>query len=134
MAPFTTLSTPLIVGDEVIGALTVSRQIPVPYDELDQRLIEAVALIVAPVLAGAQRESDGTRRQQGASELSRLAGSLTQSLSAEAVCERLVQARRLARARDRRGGLGPARPDRDPRCPSPRGSSGSRPTSGSAGS
>jgi signal transduction histidine kinase len=92
LPPFTTLSTPLIADDEVVGALTVSRQIPVPYDELDQRLIEALAGIVAPLLARAQRESDGTRRQHGASELSRLAGSLTESLSAEAVCERLVHA------------------------------------------
>jgi len=89
---FTTLSTPLIFEDEVIGALTVSRQIPIPYEEADQRLIESVAALAAPVLARAQRESDNVRRQQGASELSRLAGSLTQSLSAEDVCERLVQA------------------------------------------
>jgi signal transduction histidine kinase len=92
LPPFTTLSTPLIAEDEVVGALTVSRQIPVPYDGQDQRLIEALAGIVAPVLARAQRDSDGTRRQQGASELSRLAGSLTESLSAEAVGERLVHA------------------------------------------
>jgi signal transduction histidine kinase len=92
LPPFTTLSTPLVVEDEIVGALTVSRQIPVPYDEVDQRLIEAVAVIVAPVLARAQRESDGTRRQQGASELSRLAGSLTESLSTEAICERLAHA------------------------------------------
>jgi signal transduction histidine kinase len=89
---FTTLSTPLIFEDEIIGALTVSRQIPVPYEEPDHRLIEAVAALAAPVLAMAQRESDNVRLQQGASELSRLAGSLTQSLSAEDVCERLVQA------------------------------------------
>jgi signal transduction histidine kinase len=89
---FTTLSTPLIFEDEVIGALTVSRQIPVPYEEADQRLIESVAALVTPVLASAQRENDNARRQQGASELSRLADSLTQSLSAEAVCERLVEA------------------------------------------
>ncbi len=89
---FTTLSTPLIVEDEVIGALTVSRQLPVPYEEADRRLIEAVAALAAPVLARAQRESDNVRRQQAAAELSRMAGSLTQSLSAEDVCERLVQA------------------------------------------
>jgi signal transduction histidine kinase len=89
---FTTLSTPLIVEEEVIGALTVSRQVPVPYEEVDHRLIEAVAALAAPVLARAQRDSDNARRQQGADELSRLAGSLTQSLSADAVCARLVQA------------------------------------------
>jgi signal transduction histidine kinase len=92
MNPFTTLSTPLAVEEEIVGALTVSRQIPVPYDEVDERLVESLAVIIAPVLARAQRESDGTRRQQGASELSRLAGSLTESLSAEAVCERLAHA------------------------------------------
>jgi signal transduction histidine kinase len=92
LPPFTTLSTPLIVDDEVIGALTVSRQVPVPYDELEKRLIEALAAVAAPVLARAQRQSDDVRRQQGATELSRLAGSLTQSLSLAAVAERLVQA------------------------------------------
>jgi signal transduction histidine kinase len=89
---FTTLSTPLIFEEEVIGALTVSRQTPVPYEEADHRLIESVAALAAPVLARAQRDSDNARRQQGAAELSRLAGSLTQSLSANAVCDRLVQA------------------------------------------
>jgi len=72
--------------------MTVSRQVLVPYDELEIRLIEAVAAVAAPVLASAQRQSDGVRRQQGATELSRLAGSLTQSLSARTVGERLVQA------------------------------------------
>jgi signal transduction histidine kinase len=91
LPPFTTLSSPLVAEGEVIGALTVSRQIPVPYEEIDYRLIESVAALAAPVLARAQRESDNARRQQGAAELSRLAGSLTQSLSAEDVCERLVQ-------------------------------------------
>jgi two-component system, NtrC family, sensor kinase len=43
-------------------------------------------------LAKAQRQCDDARRQQGATELSRLAGSLTQSLSVAAVGERLVQA------------------------------------------
>ena len=92
LPPFTTLSTPLIVEDEVIGALTVSRQTPVPYDEAEMRLIESLAAVAAPVLARAQRQSDDARRQQGATELSRLAGSLTQSLSVTAVGERLVQA------------------------------------------
>src|SRR6516225_7951671 len=89
-------STPLKppYGDARLGRsrMTVSRQVLVPYDELEIRLIEAVAAVAAPVLASAQRQSDGVRRQQGATELSRLAGSLTQSLSARTVGERLVQA------------------------------------------
>src|SRR5262249_57842651 len=89
---FTRLSTPLIFEDEVIGALTVSRQIPVPYEEADHQLIEAVAALTAPVLAVAQRESDNVRLQQGASEMSRLAGSLTQSLTASDRVQRLGQA------------------------------------------
>ena len=92
LPPFTTLSTPLVFEDEVIGALTVSRQTPVPYDDAEMRLIESLAAVVAPVLARAQRQGDDARRQQGATELSRLAGSLTQSLSVTAIGERLVQA------------------------------------------
>ena len=63
--------------------MTVSRQVLVPYDELEIRLIEAVAAVAAPVLASAQRQSDGVRRQQGATELSRLAGPAGRRRSSE---------------------------------------------------
>jgi signal transduction histidine kinase len=91
-AAFTTLSVPLIVGDDVIGAITVSRGTEAPYEADEVRLAEQLAGEAAEVLTRAQQESDDARRQHGATELSRLAGSLTHSLSVAAVCDRLVYA------------------------------------------
>lgn len=91
MIPFTTLSVPLIVMHEVIGALTVGRPTEMPYTADDVRLIEQLAAEAAPFLARAQHAADTARRQQGACELSRFAGSLTEMLTVSAVCERLVR-------------------------------------------
>lgn len=91
--PFTTLSVPLIVDDKVIGALTVARGRHLPYADQDVHLAGLAAEAAAPALDQAQREGETVKLQHGASELSRLAGSLTQSqpLSVSAVCERLVE-------------------------------------------
>src|SRR5688572_27244166 len=78
---------------DVVGALTVGRLKTTPsvdYSAEDVRLAGQLARTAAPLLARAQRAAERARRQQGASELSRLAGSLAQSLSVSAVCERLV--------------------------------------------
>jgi len=90
----TTMSFPLIVGHDVIGAVTVGRLRTTPfmdYSGEDVRVAAHVARMAAPLLARAQRAAEHARRQEGASELSRLAGSLTQSLSVSAVCEQLVR-------------------------------------------
>ena len=91
--PFTTLSVPLIVADKVIGALTVARGTQVPYADHEIRLAERAAEAAAPALDRAQREGETLRRGHGASELSRLAGSLTEiePLNVSTVCERLVE-------------------------------------------
>jgi signal transduction histidine kinase len=91
--PFTTLSVPLIVDDEVIGALTVARGTRAPYADHEVRLAASAAEAAAPALKQAQRDGETVRRQHGASELSRLAGSLTQAqtLRVPAVWERLVE-------------------------------------------
>src|SRR2546425_2425702 len=89
----TTMSFPLLMGHDVIGAVTVGRLKTTPsvdYSNEDVRVAAQLARIAAPMLARAQRAADYARREQGASELSRLAGSLTQSLSVSAVCEQLV--------------------------------------------
>jgi signal transduction histidine kinase len=89
----TTMSFPLLVGHDVIGAVTVGRLKTMPgvdYSIEDVRVATQLSRIAAPMLARAQRAADHARREQGASELSRLAGSLTQSLSVSAVCEQLV--------------------------------------------
>ena len=89
----TSMSFPLLVGHDVIGAVTVGRLKTLPgvdYSKEDLRIATQLSRIVAPMLARAQRAVDHARREQGASELSRLAGSLTQSLSVSAVCERLL--------------------------------------------
>jgi signal transduction histidine kinase len=81
------------VGHDVIGAVTVGRLKTMPgvdYSIEDVRVATQLSRIAAPMLARAQRGADHARREQGASELSRLAGSLTQSLSVSAVCEQLV--------------------------------------------
>jgi signal transduction histidine kinase len=90
----TSMSFPLLVGHDVIGAVTVGRLKTMPgvdYSKEDLRVATQLSRIVAPMLARAQRAADHARREQGASELSRLAGSLIQSLSVSAVCEQLVQ-------------------------------------------
>jgi signal transduction histidine kinase len=92
LPPITTMSAPLVVGREIIGTLNVGRFRTTPsmrYAADDIRLIEQLAEAAAPLLARAQLGVDRARRHQGASELSRLAGSLTQSLSVSAVCEHL---------------------------------------------
>src|SRR5207247_6585881 len=89
----TTTSVPVPVGQDVIGAVTVGRRKTMPgldYSIEDVRVATQLSRIAAPMLARAQRAADHARREQGASELSRLAGSLTQSLSVSAVCEQLV--------------------------------------------
>lgn len=91
---FTTLSFPLIVGHDVIGAVTVGRLKTTPFVDYvpeDLRLAAQLAQTAAPLLVRAQRAADHARRQQGASALSRLAESLTWSLSVSAVCEQLMR-------------------------------------------
>jgi signal transduction histidine kinase len=63
----------------------------VDYTAKDVRVAAQLARAAAPLLACAQGAAEHARRQQGASELSRLAGSLTQSLSVSAVCEQLLR-------------------------------------------
>lgn len=90
----TTMSFPLIVGHDVVGAVTVGRLRTTPsmdYSGQDVRVAGQVGRLAAPLLARAQRAAEHARRQEGASELSRLAGSLTESLSVSAVCEQLVR-------------------------------------------
>ena len=90
----TTMSCPLLMGRDVIGAVTVGRLKTMPsvdYASEDVRVAAQLARVAAPLLARAQRAAEHARREQGASELSRLAGSLTQRLSVSAVCEQLVR-------------------------------------------
>jgi signal transduction histidine kinase len=92
LPPFTTLSAPLNVDHEVVGAITVGRYRSLgAYERGEVRTAARLARLAAPVLARAQRAAEMARRREGASELSRLAGSLTQSLSADAVCRQLVR-------------------------------------------
>jgi len=91
---FTTLSFPLIVGHDVIGAVTVGRLKTTPFVDYvseDLRLAAQLARAAAPLLVRAQQAAEHARRQQGASALSRLAESLTWSLSVSAVCEQLMR-------------------------------------------
>ena len=90
----TTMSFPLLMGRDVIGAVTVGRLKTTPlvdYSSEDVRAAEQLARVAAPLVARAQRVAEHARREQGASELSRLAGSLAQSLSVSAVCEQLAR-------------------------------------------
>jgi signal transduction histidine kinase len=89
----TTMSFPLIERREVIGAVTVGRLKPtlLDYSRDEIRAAEQLALAAAPLLGRAQRAVEHSRREKGASELSRLAGSLAQSLTVSAVCEQLAR-------------------------------------------
>jgi hypothetical protein len=74
----TTMSFPLIQRGEVIGAVTVGRlkSTLLDYSRDEIRAAEQLAVAAAPLLARAQRAVEHARREEGASELSRLAGSL----------------------------------------------------------
>src|SRR5256712_2758514 len=76
-ATVTTMSFPLFVGHDIIGAVTVGRLKTTPlvdYSSEDVRAAEQLARLAAPLLARAQRVAEHARREQGASELSRLPG------------------------------------------------------------
>src|SRR4030095_7394788 len=78
----TTMSFPLLVGHDVIGAVTVGRLKTMPgvdYSIEDVRVATQLSRMAAPMIARAQRTADHSRREQGASELSRLAGGLPPS-------------------------------------------------------
>ncbi len=88
----TTLSVPLRVGQGIIGAMTVGRWRTTPlmdYSDEDIRVAQRLAKAAGPLLARAQLAAEHARRQQGASALSRLAGSLTQRPTVSAVCQQL---------------------------------------------
>jgi len=89
----TTMSFPLIERRDVIGAVTVGRLKNTlrDYSADEIRAAEQLAVAAAPLLARAQRAVEHARREEGASELSRLAGSLAQSLTVSAVCEQLAR-------------------------------------------
>jgi GAF domain-containing protein len=90
----TTMSSPLMFRRRIVGALTVGRirtSRSVDYSKDDVRLADQLARAAAPLLARAQRIAEHDRRQRGASALSRLAGSLTQSLSVAAVADQLTR-------------------------------------------
>jgi signal transduction histidine kinase len=89
----TTMSFPLIERREIIGAVTVGRLKSAlrGYSSDEIRAAEQLALAAAPFLARAQRAVEHARREEGVSELSRLAGSLAQSLTVSAVCEQLAR-------------------------------------------
>ncbi len=94
LPPLTTMSFPLIARQKVIGAITVGRirtTAFMDYSKEDMRLAGHLARGAAPLLARAQRAAEHVRRQQGASALSRLADSLTHSLSVSAVCDHLMR-------------------------------------------
>src|SRR5438309_1283156 len=88
------MSSPLVFRRRVVGALPVGRIRTTPfvdYSRDDVRLVDQLARAAAPLLARAQRLAEHARRQRGASALSRLAGSLTQSLSVAAVSDQLAR-------------------------------------------
>jgi len=90
----TVMSIPLMIGRRAIGAMTVGRFRTTPlmdYTDADLRTAVELAKAASTLLARAQLAAELARRQEGASELSRLAGSLTRSLSVAAVCEYLVE-------------------------------------------
>jgi len=90
----TTMSSPLVYRRRVVGALTVGRIRTtkfVDYSKDDIRLADQLARAAAPLLARAQRLAEHAQWQRGASALSRLAGSLTQSLSVAAVADQLAR-------------------------------------------
>ena len=90
----TTMSFPLVVRKKPIGAITVGRirtTAFMDYTQDDMRLATLLARAATPWLFRAQQAAEHVRREQGALALSRLADSLTHTLSVSAVCEQLMQ-------------------------------------------
>jgi len=91
MDTFTTLAVPLLLGEDVIGAITLARYVSMGgFVKRETRAAMRLALEAAPRLARALAAVEHAHRRHGGAVLSRLAGSLTQSQGEAAVCEQLA--------------------------------------------
>jgi signal transduction histidine kinase len=88
---FTTLAVPLVVGEDVIGTITLARYVMMRgFERHEARAAMRLAHEAAPRVARAVGAAEHNHRRQGGVALSRLAGSLTQSRDEAAVCEHLA--------------------------------------------
>ncbi|HLC42697.1 MAG TPA: GAF domain-containing protein, partial [Methylomirabilota bacterium] len=85
------LSVPLIVKEQVIGALTQSDTAGRVYTPEEIQLAQAFADQAALAMENARLFSDATRRQREAEELAEVARTLTESLDPHAVAERIAE-------------------------------------------
>ena len=91
MNTFTTLAVPLLLGDDVIGAITLARYVSMGgFVKREIRAAMRLALEAAPRVARALAAVEHAHRRHGGAILTRLAGSLTQSQGETAVCEQLA--------------------------------------------
>jgi signal transduction histidine kinase len=91
METFTTLAVPLLVGDDVMGAITLARYVSMGgFTKQETHAAMRLAREAAPRVARALAAVEHAHRRHGGAILSRLAGSLTQSRGELAVCEQLA--------------------------------------------
>ncbi|MEX2147017.1 MAG: GAF domain-containing protein, partial [Candidatus Rokuibacteriota bacterium] len=85
------LAVPLVVREQIIGALAVRDRVGRVFSDEEVRLAQAFADQAALVLSSAQLYAEATRRRHEAEELARLAQRLTESLDISDVVERTVE-------------------------------------------
>jgi GAF domain-containing protein/CheY-like chemotaxis protein len=85
------LAVPLVVREQIIGALAVRDRVGRVFSSEEIRLAQAFADQAALVLSSAQLYAEATRRRHEAEELARLAQRLTESLDVSDVVERTVE-------------------------------------------
>jgi GAF domain-containing protein/CheY-like chemotaxis protein len=85
------LAVPLVVREEIIGALAVRDRVGRVFSPEEVRLAQAFADQAGLILSSAQLYAEATRRRHEAEELARLAQRLTESLDVSDVVERTVE-------------------------------------------
>ncbi|HUF93672.1 MAG TPA: GAF domain-containing protein, partial [Candidatus Limnocylindria bacterium] len=85
------LAVPLVVREEIIGALAVRDRVGRVFSPEEVALAQAFADQAALVFSSAQLYAEATRRRHEAEELARLAQRLTESLDISDVVERTVE-------------------------------------------
>ncbi|HEV8583491.1 MAG TPA: GAF domain-containing protein [Methylomirabilota bacterium] len=88
---YSAIAVPLVVGDVLVGVLTVRGERGRVFDPADSQLAQTFGDQAALALANARLYTEATQRRAEAEELARLARTLTESLDVSEVVERTAE-------------------------------------------
>ena len=86
------LGVPLLVGEEVIGVISVQSPEPYAFNRDTQRLLETIASQAATAIQNARHYEDLQRRAKGLEMLNRVAGRISISLNRQEIFQTVVEA------------------------------------------